>query len=389
MNKTESINCGTSRVVTKAACYEKELAWEIEHFSDWWTSREMAPSGRNENTTEDEEMMDEEPTDWSKGTLSPLFRFEVEGVQHEFRIAILKFDNWDRYDDEHNEMLGVSLLYNGPCESVIVKPLFYTEQDWKTGGRPLYAEKLVKGTFSQARVYSSHSLTDSPERYNETNFNVMCFTKVYMFDDNSTIESLEENLSKFRVPVHSVIRESTSFLPEVINSKFTDYKLICIKQTKEEEEEEEVEKVFQCHRMVLATRSRFFHGIFSSQSKEFKDEFKVEDVSKETMENMLRFLYTGRVKSDQINIPLLEAANKYQIDNLKALCELELARALNDDRATNLAQVASSVGSKEFKRHVLGFVGKRWKRLKALDRTNLIKKNPELLSEILSNLKRQ
>ena len=97
----------------------------------------------------------------------------------------------------------------------------------------------------------------------------------------------------------------------------------------------------------------------------------------------------NHVKSCQIDIPLLEAANKYQIDNLKALCELELARALNDDKATNLARVASSVGSKEFKRHVLGFVGKRWKRLKALDRTNLIKKNPELLSEILSNLKRQ
>ena len=115
MNNSEFINCGTSRVVTKAACFEKELAWEIEHFSDWWTSREMAPSGRNEDTTEDEEMMDEEPTDWSKATISPLFRFEVEGVHHEFKIAVLKFDNWDRYDDEHNEMLGVSLLYNGPC----------------------------------------------------------------------------------------------------------------------------------------------------------------------------------------------------------------------------------------------------------------------------------
>ena len=384
MSKIENINCGTSRVVTKASCYERELAWEIEHFTDWWTSREMAPSSRNENTTEDEEMMDEEPTDWSKATLSPLFRFEVEGIHHEFRIAVLKFDNWDRYDDEHNEMLGVSLLYNGPSQSVIVKPLFYTEQDWKTGGRPLYAEKVMKGTFSQPRVYSSHSLTDNPERYLEKNFNVMCLTKVYIFDDNSTLESLEENVSRLRVPNQSLVKDPASVPIEAINPKFTDYKIICINKTNNEE----VEKVFQCHRLVLATRSRFFYDIFASQSNELKNEIKVDDTSKETIEKLLRFLYTGRTRISDIDVPLLEAANKYKIDNLKAICELELAKTLNDDRATNLAQVASSCGSKEFKKHVLGFVGKRWKRLKALDRTNLIKKNPELLSDILSNLKR-
>ena len=385
MNKLETINCGSSRVLTKASCYERELAWEIEHFTDWWTSREMAPSSRNDSTTEDEEMMDEEPTDWSKATLSPLFRFEIEGIHHEFRIAILKFDNWDRYDDEHNEMLGVSLLYNGPNQSVTVKPLFYTEQDWKTGGKPLYAEKLMKGTFSQPRVYSSHSLTDNPQKYLTKNFNMMCVTKVYTFDDNSTLESLEENVSRLRMPQQSLIKDSSSLQIESINLKFTDYKIICINKTNNED----VEKVFPCHRLVLATRSRFFHGIFSSPSNELKNEIKVEDISKETMEKLLRFLYTGKAKICDIDIPLLEAANKYKIDNLKAICELELAKTLNDERATNLAQAASSCGTKEFKRHVFGFVGKRWKRLKALDRTNLIKQNPELLSEILSNLKRE
>ena len=395
MNTSETINCGSSRVITKSACYEKELTWEIEHFSDWWTSRELCPSGRNEDTTEDEEMMDEEPTDWSKATISPLFRFDVEGIQHEFKIAILKFDNWDRYDDEHNEMVGVSLFYNGPSESVVVKPLFYTEQDWKTGGRRLFAETLKKGTFSQARVYSSHSLTDDPERYNIKNFNMICLTKVYIFDDNSTIQSLEDNVSNLRVPNRSVIKsslsarheakESTSAQPEMINPKFTDFKIICIQKSNDEE----IEKVFQCHKLVLSTRSKFFHDLFSCPPNEMKDEFKDEDISKQTMETLLKFLYTGRAKICEIDIALLEAANKYKIESLKALCELELAKTLNEEKASNLALVASSCGSKEFKRHVLGFVGKRWKKLKALDRTDLIKKNPELLSEILSNMKRE
>ena len=87
----------TETVITNSTSYEKEFAWKIENFVDWWSSREVAASNRNENTTEMEEMMDEEPTDWDKSSCSPMMTFQIEGIKHEFKMALLKYDNWDRY----------------------------------------------------------------------------------------------------------------------------------------------------------------------------------------------------------------------------------------------------------------------------------------------------
>ena len=148
----------TETVITKSTSYKKEFRWKIENLEDWWSSREVVASNRNENTTADEEMMDEEPTNWDKSSCSPMMTFEIEGIIHEFKIAILKFDSWDRYDDDHVLMMGISLFYNGPFESVVLKPLFYLKGSGTQWGRTLKTETLKKGMYSCARIFAGESV---------------------------------------------------------------------------------------------------------------------------------------------------------------------------------------------------------------------------------------
>ena len=99
-------------------------------------------------------MMDEEPKDWDKSSTSQIIKFPIEGIDHEFKMAILKFDSWDRYDDDHVIMMDISIFYNGPFEYLDVKPLFYLENSGKLYGHILPTETLRKGMYSAARVFS-------------------------------------------------------------------------------------------------------------------------------------------------------------------------------------------------------------------------------------------
>jgi hypothetical protein len=168
-------------VTTRSMTYKKEFTWEIENFEDWWSSREITKSERLEfgNSTWEEELQSEIPKDWSKSSTSPAMKFEVEGIQHEFKFAILKYDSFDRFDEEHALMMGISLYYIGPLESIIFKPLFYLRNSGTEFGNPLKAKKFKKGEYSDCRVFSNHSLMSNISNVlEEGRFLVMCLAQI-------------------------------------------------------------------------------------------------------------------------------------------------------------------------------------------------------------------
>ena len=72
-------------------------------------------------------------------------------------------------------------------------------------------------------------------------------------------------------------------------------------------------KVFQAHKNILTARSSVFGAMF--QHDDMKEEGKpnkvdIEDVKVEVFEVMLRFIYTGKVSSNELTIDLLVAADK-------------------------------------------------------------------------------
>merc|ERR1711953_646967 len=113
---------------------------------------------QSENSTEEEDLLQEVPKDWNKSTLSPIIKFEIEGIQHEFMIAVLKYDSYDRFDKDHNDMMGISLYYDGPSKCIIMKPLFFIQDDDYEVQNPLQAKICEKGSFSESRIFNCYNL---------------------------------------------------------------------------------------------------------------------------------------------------------------------------------------------------------------------------------------
>ncbi|GFX59769.1 kelch-like protein 3 [Trichonephila clavipes] len=77
--------------------------------------------------------------------------------------------------------------------------------------------------------------------------------------------------------------------------------------------------VFRVHRMLLAYRNSFFLSLFCRNKNE--DNFFIPNVSSETLDTVLTYLYTGNVSLTEENIKdLLVASKKLSVKNLFKMC---------------------------------------------------------------------
>ena len=90
---------------------------------------------------------------------------------------------------------------------------------------------------------------------------------------------------------------------------------------------------FTVHKCVVAASSVFFQKMFLSKMKEtYEAKATVSSVSAEIMENILDFIYTGKLKVTDENVyELLCAADYLQIQNIKNICSFYLREDINDE----------------------------------------------------------
>jgi speckle-type POZ protein len=79
---------------------------------------------------------------------------------------------------------------------------------------------------------------------------------------------------------------------------------------------------FTAHKIILAMKSPVFKAMFQHPScKEvLSGQVKVEDIEPDVFQEILRFIYTGRINSTAMNkmaTGILPAANKYLLEDLK------------------------------------------------------------------------
>ena len=95
-------------------------------------------------------------------------------------------------------------------------------------------------------------------------------------------------------------------------------------------------KSFRIHKLIFGARSCVFQAMFQSNMAEaLVGEATIDDLDDDTVEEMIHFIYTGRLSGRQIDKPsLLYAAKKYQLDSLKHLVILDLQADLDVDEGT-------------------------------------------------------
>ncbi len=93
-------------------------------------------------------------------------------------------------------------------------------------------------------------------------------------------------------------------------------------------------KRFSAHKFILAARSTVFAAIFSKNME--SQSSLAEPVDSNTMEQFLKFIYTGQLVGLISSSDLGQLATKYQISTLQRLCE-SASLPSSTDAAANIS----------------------------------------------------
>jgi speckle-type POZ protein len=97
---------------------------------------------------------------------------------------------------------------------------------------------------------------------------------------------------------------------------------------------------FPAHKVILSARSQYFAAMFQHPMKENStNQVKIDDIEPEVFDQLLHFIYTGRVPLDKLETMaagLFIAADKYLMDELKMKCENYLLHQMSPDNCVFL-----------------------------------------------------
>merc|ERR1712226_329338 len=163
-------------------------------------------------------------------------------------------------------MMGISLYYNGPFESVDMKPTFYFDnsgkeyEHLKTPKNTPKAQKLKRGSYSEARSFNSSCFESDNDRFVGENFLVMCLAQVNVSKEYSKISRTENKLASNR-PLAQCLSDGFDCSAEGGDlEQFLDFKIVCVEKT---DDGDEIRTPFRCHRLVLFLKSLYFKRLFS------------------------------------------------------------------------------------------------------------------------------
>jgi len=206
-------------------------------------------------------------------------------------------------------------------------------------------------------------------------------TLVIDFTLAATSSASDPKNVKLKTPIgqdNTLVRES---FMELFNSKeMSDVQIRCEDQT------------FDAHQLILSTRSPVFQRMFQTEMKEKKSgQVDIEDLKPEVVSEMLKFIYSWECASindsktsDQDVIDLIEAADKYQLELLKHLCEDALCTRIKVESSLKFLIFGDMYGAVKLKEvamelvrvNVVKFMGsEEWK--------DCLKNRPSLVEDII------
>ena len=136
-------------------------------------------------------------------------------------------------------------------------------------------------------------------------------------------------------------------LRNTLNDKtLSDFQIICR------------QKEFYVSKLILGNHSQVFRTMFESQMSEQKtNQLKIEDIDEEVMEEFIKFLYFRKSdKIEEFTEELLYVSDKYQVLELKKMCENLLYVEINVWNAIKLFRTFDKYNSIETKNKTIDFI---------------------------------
>ena len=129
------------------------------------------------------------------------------------------------------------------------------------------------------------------------------------------------------------------------NREFSDIKIIVSGKT------------LYAHKVILAAHSPVFLAMLNSDMKENnKNEIQIADIEFDAFQELLSFIYTGKIKNmDKVGHHLLLAADKYAIKGLLTKCELYFQSILNLSNVIHIICLADNYNAVNLKEIAMNF----------------------------------
>ena len=159
---------------------------------------------------------------------------------------------------------------------------------------------------------------------------IVCDLSLLGSVENSSVETIKGKELILRKSLEILAKDLTEFY---LSKEMSDVQIKCGNQT------------FDAHKFILSARSPVFSRMLQSEMKEKRSGLvDLGDASPDMVSELLKFIYTGsccvndKEPDPQIVCDLLQAADKYELENLKEMCQYALISTLTPDNSMQVIQ---------------------------------------------------
>lgn len=116
----------------------------------------------------------------------------------------------------------------------------------------------------------------------------------------------------------------------------------------------------RAHRWILKMKSRYFEAMFDSElGDKGQDEFKISDIPSVVLNEILRFLYTGKVQDiDAIAFDILVWSDFFAIDDLRDLSADIVIKSLHPENLINVLEHAINTNQEHLRDKTIAYFRK-------------------------------
>ena len=125
-------------------------------------------------------------------------------------------------------------------------------------------------------------------------------------------------------------------------------------------------KEIEAHKGILTSGSDVFETMFNIDMEEKKkNQVEITDIEYNVFEQLLRYLYCGKVNDiELVADDLIVAAEKYGIKSLKLECEKQLIKKISIENCLYYFNFSDLIGTKELERNAIEFINGNFQLLK-------------------------
>eukprot|EP00123_Amoebidium_parasiticum_P019955 comp39010_c0_seq1/m.47367 comp39010_c0_seq1/g.47367 ORF comp39010_c0_seq1/g.47367 comp39010_c0_seq1/m.47367 type:complete len:452 (-) comp39010_c0_seq1:35-1390(-) len=118
-------------------------------------------------------------------------------------------------------------------------------------------------------------------------------------------------------------------------------------------------KRFPAHRQILGACSDYWRGLLCGQFREaHQSEIKIEDVSADVLEEVLRFVYCGHVQlTADILVDVIMAAKQFQLDELRDYCLEQVRQQMTPEFCCTLLESTDDLDLDDLKAECRRYLG--------------------------------